>query len=190
MAAVMLTFDDGPDPVGTPAVLGALTRARAQATFFLVAPLAARHPELVAAIIAAGHRVGVHCDEHVRHSERDAIWGRRDLRRALDRLSALGVHPSLWRTPWGDVADWTAGLADEAGLRLVGWSVDSHDWRGDRAEAMFAATGEQLRDGAVVLAHDGIGPGARRDDVDETVRYVELVAQCAARRGFTLAALS
>jgi peptidoglycan/xylan/chitin deacetylase (PgdA/CDA1 family) len=190
MAAVMLTFDDGPDPVGTPAVLGALTRARAQATFFLVAPVAARHPELVAAIIAAGHRVGVHCDEHVRHSERDAIWGRRDLRRALDRLSALGVHPSLWRTPWGDVADWTAGLADEAGLRLVGWSVDSHDWRGDRAEAMFAATGEQLRDGAVVLAHDGIGPGARRDDVDETVRYVELVAQCAARRGFTLAALS
>jgi peptidoglycan/xylan/chitin deacetylase (PgdA/CDA1 family) len=94
----MLTFDDGPDPVGTPAVLGALKRAHAQATFFCVAPLAERQPELVAQIIAEGHRVGVHCDEHVRHSERDVGWGRRDLRRALDRLGALGIHPSLWRT--------------------------------------------------------------------------------------------
>jgi peptidoglycan/xylan/chitin deacetylase (PgdA/CDA1 family) len=186
----MLTFDDGPDPVGTPAVLGALKQAHAQATFFCVAPLAERRPELVARIIADGHRVGVHCDEHVRHSERDASWGQRDLRRALERLGALGVRPSLWRTPWGDVADWTAGVADGAGLRIVGWSVDTHDWRGDRAEAMLAATSGNLRDGAIVLAHDGIGPGARRDDVDETVRYVELVAQCAAQRGFTLAAMS
>ena len=190
MSPVMLTFDDGPDPAGTPAVLGALSRAGAQATFFLVAPLAASHPELVAQIVAAGHRVGVHCDEHVRHSERDASWGRRDLRHALERLSALGVRPSLWRTPWGDVADWTAGLARDAGLRIVGWNVDTHDWRGDGAEAMLAATDPDLRDGAIVLAHDGIGPGARRADVTETVRYVELVAQRATSRGFTLAALS
>jgi peptidoglycan/xylan/chitin deacetylase (PgdA/CDA1 family) len=83
--------------------------------------------------------------------------------------------------------------ADPVALRddlSVGWSVDTHDWRGDRAEAMLAATSQDLCDGAIVLAHDGIGPGARRDDVGETVRYVELVAQCAAQRGFTLAAMS
>jgi peptidoglycan/xylan/chitin deacetylase (PgdA/CDA1 family) len=186
----MLTFDDGPDPAGTPAVLEALKRAGAQATFFVVAPRAQRYPELVARMITAGHSVGLHCDEHVRHSERDGEWGARDLRRALKRLRALDVRPSLWRTPWGDAAEWTAPLAARAGLRIVGWTVDTHDWRGDPAPAMIAATEADLRDGAVVLAHDGIGPGARRREVGETVRYVELVARCAAQRGLTLAALS
>jgi peptidoglycan/xylan/chitin deacetylase (PgdA/CDA1 family) len=40
-----LTFDDGPDPIWTPLVLGALAKAGARATFFVVAPRARRFPE-------------------------------------------------------------------------------------------------------------------------------------------------
>ena len=75
------------------------------------------------------------------------------------------------------------------GLTLVDWTLDTHDWRGDDAESMFGATRDALEDGTVVLAHDGIGPGARRPDSRETLRYVELVGPYARRRGLALKAL-
>jgi peptidoglycan-N-acetylglucosamine deacetylase len=181
-----LTFDDGPDPAATPRLLDVLARAGARATFFPIAPRAAAHPELVQRIIAEGHAIGLHCDEHVRHSSRDVEWGRADTARALGRLSELGIAPALWRTPWGDTAPWTSQVAAEYGLRVTGWSVDSHDWRGDRAASMFAASRDGLRAGAIVLAHDGIGPGAQRENANETIAFVELVAGHTHRLGLGL----
>lgn len=190
MRTLALTFDDGPDPVWTPRLLDALAAAGARATFFPIAPRAAAHPGLVARMLSDGHTVGLHCDEHVRHSTRDAAWGRADTARALRRLGDVGVAPTLWRTPWGDAAPWTSRVADEHGLRLVGWTVDTHDWRGDAAAEMLTATRSDLRPGAVVLAHDGIGPGARRQDARETVAYVPLVARHASEHGLVLSSMS
>jgi hypothetical protein len=68
--------------------------------------------------------------------------------------------------------------------------VDTHDWRGDDAAMMFDATRSQLIPGAVVLAHDGIGPGARRDDARETVALVRLMADHAEQRQLELRALA
>ena len=184
-----LTFDDGPHPRGTPAVLDALADVGARATFFVVGPLAERHPELIARIGADGHTIGVHCDEHVRHTDRDRTWVLDDTRRALARLARLGVTPRLWRTPWGVRAPWTETVAAEHGLDLVGWDIDTHDWRGDSAESMFDATEPGLRAGAIVLAHDGIGPGARRQEPASTAAYVGLAASHAADHGLRLEAL-
>jgi peptidoglycan/xylan/chitin deacetylase (PgdA/CDA1 family) len=174
MRAVALTYDDGPDPEWTPRLLDALHRARATATFFPIAPRAAAHPDLIARMLAEGHTVGLHCDDHVRHTERDELWLARDTGRALARLSSLGVHPTLWRTPWGVTAPFSQVVARAHGLRITGWTVDTHDWRGDGAEAMLEATRDDLRPGAIVLAHDGIGPGARRSGAAQTIAYTEL----------------
>lgn len=190
MHTLALTFDDGPDSDGTPLVLDALARASARATFFVIAPRAAAHPELVARIVADGHRVGLHCDEHVRHSERDAAWCAADTRRALDRLERLGVAPTLWRTPWGDTAPWTEQIASDHNLTIIGWTVDTHDWRGHDAARMYADTRGRLHDGAIVLAHDGLGPGATREHVEATAGYVALVADHGRRHGLALAALA
>jgi peptidoglycan/xylan/chitin deacetylase (PgdA/CDA1 family) len=189
MQTLALTFDDGPDPVGTPLVLAALARARARATFFVIAPRAQAHPELITRIRAGGHAIGLHCYEHARHSERDRAACRDDTESALRALGSLGVTPAMWRTPWGDTAPWTAPIAREHGLRVIGWTVDTHDWRGDSAASMFAATRAGLTPGAVVLAHDGIGPGARRGHVRETAAYVTLAATLARSQGIELVAL-
>jgi peptidoglycan/xylan/chitin deacetylase (PgdA/CDA1 family) len=189
VAALALTFDDGPDPLWTPRVLDALAACGARATFFPIASRAARHPALMARILAGGHAVGLHCDEHVRHSERDEAWLRRDTAVALERLAVLGVHPTLWRTPWGVLAPWTPRVAALHGLRIAPWSVDTHDWRGDGAEAMLERIRGGLDAGAIVLAHDGLGPGARREDCEQTVALIPLVAAVAAERGLRLTAL-
>jgi peptidoglycan/xylan/chitin deacetylase (PgdA/CDA1 family) len=187
--SLALTFDDGPDPVWTPRLLDLLSRLHARATFFMIAPRAQSHPHLVARMVAEGHAIGLHCDRHVRHSDRDIAWCRGDTSRALARLKAAGVIPTLWRTPWGDRARWSARVAREYGMRLVGWTVDTHDWRGDSAGEMFAAAAGRLDPGAIVLAHDGIGPGSRRDGASETLGFVELAAAHVADRGLNLEAL-
>jgi peptidoglycan/xylan/chitin deacetylase (PgdA/CDA1 family) len=190
VANLCLTFDDGPDPVSTPRLLDLLDGAGARATFFPIAPRAATHPEVVRRTLSSGHTVGLHCYEHVRHSQREVEWGRSDATRALAVLSSIGARPALWRTPWGDIAPWSEQVAGENLLRIVDWTVDTHDWRGDSAEDMFRATASGLRDGAIVLAHDGIGPGARRADAGETVRYAALVIEYAREAGLDLVALT
>jgi peptidoglycan/xylan/chitin deacetylase (PgdA/CDA1 family) len=167
-----LTFDDGPDPSGTPAVLCALRRAGTRATFFVIAGRAARHPGLLAAIRGAGHEVELHCGRHVRHTQATRSEIATDTREALAALRALGVAPRRWRTPWGVRAPWTGEVAAACGLELCGWSVDTHDWRGDAADAMLAAVGPALGPDAVVLMHDGIGPGARRRDCAQTAALI------------------
>jgi peptidoglycan/xylan/chitin deacetylase (PgdA/CDA1 family) len=189
VTGLALTFDDGPDPAWTGRLLDLLARLGARASFFPIAPRAAVAPQLIARMLDEGHTVGLHCDEHIRHSQRDEAWLRRDTDTALDRLEGIGVTPRLWRTPWGDTAPWTAGVAADHGLSLVGWSVDTHDWRGDNAEQMFAATRSELAPATIVLAHDGIGPGARRGTPEETLRYVEQVAEYAHAAGIALDAL-
>jgi len=185
-----LTFDDGPDPVWTPRLLDLLACVRARATFFVIAPRAARRPDLIVRMADEGHAVGLHCGEHVRHPSRDIAWGRNDTSNALARLCELGVRPTLWRTPWGDLAWWSGRVASEQNLRLVHWTVDTHDWRGDDAGRMYKATRDRLEDGAIVLAHDGIGPGARRSDAAQTLGLVELAAEQARADGLELGALS
>jgi peptidoglycan/xylan/chitin deacetylase (PgdA/CDA1 family) len=169
---VALTFDDGPDATWTPIILHELRRLEAIATFFLIAPRAVANPRSVEAMLEAGHGVGLHCWEHLRHSARTRADLERDTDRALAALAGLGVAPVLWRTPWGDTAPWTGEVARERGLQPVGWTADSHDWRGDTAAEMLAAVEDDLGPGGVVLMHDGLGPGARRRDCLQTLRLL------------------
>lgn len=189
MASIALTFDDGPDATWTPRLLDLLRALGARATFFPIAPRAAAHPDLIKRMRDEGHAIGLHCEQHERHSSHTIGWLRRDTGVALERLRRAGVRPRLWRTPWGDTAPWTETVARERELRVVGWTVDTIDWRGDAAEAMYEATRHGIEPGAIVLAHDGLGPGARRGGAAETLRYVELLADAAQSRGLALEAL-
>jgi peptidoglycan/xylan/chitin deacetylase (PgdA/CDA1 family) len=189
MAALMLTFDDGPDPHWTPCVLDALAEAHAVATFFVLAPRAAAHPDLVAGIRAGGHAIGLHGYEHRRHPELSQAAGEEDTDRAMDILVDLGARPSHWRTPWGLEAAWTKQVATARGLTLVHWDADTHDWRGDGASVMLRAVAPLLRDGTIVLAHDGLGPGARRDGCAETAALIGPLVAAGRRLGLEPQAL-
>ncbi len=166
------TFDDGPHPVWTPEILSELRRAVAKATFFVVAPLALRFPEIVRRTMREGHEVALHCSRHVRHTEMAREEVEEDTEIGLRSLAGIGVSPRLWRPPWGILAPWTEDVAEDFGLEVSLWDADTHDWRGDSAEGMLDAVEPSLSAGNVILMHDGLGPGARRTGGKETARLV------------------
>ncbi|HEX5848701.1 MAG TPA: polysaccharide deacetylase family protein [Rubrobacter sp.] len=178
--AVALTFDDGPDPDWTPLVLDALASVRARATFFVVAPRAGSYPSLLARMREEGHEVGFHCTEHVRH---DAIRQEEIEADVRSGLPALGGQVRLWRTPWGVVTPATEEVARIHGLTLVGWTADTEDWRGDNPQEMLLRIESKLVPQAVVLMHDGIGPGATRGGCRMTVDLIAQLVYRARNRG-------
>jgi peptidoglycan/xylan/chitin deacetylase (PgdA/CDA1 family) len=178
--------------VWTPAVLAALARARVRATFFLDAGRARRWPGCVEAILAGGHEAAFHCLRHRRHSEIGAAEVAADAAGGLAALTALGVKPRAWRAPWGIETEATRAAAAAHGLELRRWNRDSHDWRGDSRAEMEAGIEAEggLCDGAVVLMHDGIGPGARRQDCAETVALAQALCERAAAAGLETVTVS
>jgi peptidoglycan/xylan/chitin deacetylase (PgdA/CDA1 family) len=189
---IALTFDDGPDPEWTVRVLAELARHGAAATFFVEAPRALAHPDLIKAMSAGGHEVGFHCVQHVRHSELSEDGLAAEAAEGLEILGWLGIRPTAWRAPWGEVTAATRRVAAEHDLELWGWSFDSHDWRGDGHEEMLSALEAEggLGEGTVALMHDGLGPGARRECCTETVRLTAVLLEAAAAAGLRAAALS
>jgi peptidoglycan-N-acetylglucosamine deacetylase len=164
-------------------VLGELERCRARATFFVLGERVEATPHVVRAAVDAGHEVQLHGYRHLRHSQLSEQEIELDTRAALDVLTQVGVRPTRWRTPWGITTPASERVAERHGLTLVHWTIDTHDWRGDPAPAMLARARHQLAPGAVVLMHDGPGPGAMRSGCENTVELLAPLIVTARARG-------
>ena len=161
---VALTFDDGPHPKWTPRVLATLAKHEAKATFFLVARKAEEHPDVVRAILEAGHAVGLHSYAHDRlFALRRERRVRADLERGIATLEKLtGSRPTLFRPPIGHTNPIIARVADKLDLTVVGWSAAGHDGVASaNAEDVVSRVRRSLRDGAIVLLHDSPEKGNR-----------------------------
>jgi peptidoglycan/xylan/chitin deacetylase (PgdA/CDA1 family) len=155
-AGVALTFDDGPHPDGTPAVLDALARAAMTATFFVIGEQVERRPELVARAATAGHVIALHGYRHRLQLRMSAREVADDLARGVAAIGeATGAAPVWHRPPYGIYS--TAGLraAQAAGLRPLLWSRWGKDWRKFTTPRRIAdrATHGVLA-GDVILLHD------------------------------------
>ncbi|HEX6687834.1 MAG TPA: polysaccharide deacetylase family protein [Solirubrobacterales bacterium] len=153
---VALTFDDGPHPQGTPIVLEVLREAGARATFFLAGEQVERRPALAAEIVAAGHRVELHCHRHrnaLRLSGRQFLDDAERGRAAIEEAS--GQEVADHRPPYGIYSATALRACRRRGWRPVLWSQWGRDWRGRATARSIArlATGS-ARDGDIVLLHD------------------------------------
>jgi peptidoglycan/xylan/chitin deacetylase (PgdA/CDA1 family) len=150
--AIALTFDDGPHPEETPAVLEILERHGARGTFFMVGKSARRHPEIVARAAAGGHAVANHSWDHPSFRR---IGGR--YRRAQIRWcgEALGPHGArLFRPPFGEQSLASRLDALRCGYRVVLWDVVAEDWSDHPADFLVQRVMRRLRRGSIVVFHD------------------------------------
>jgi peptidoglycan/xylan/chitin deacetylase (PgdA/CDA1 family) len=151
-----LTFDDGPHPQGTPAVLEILAAAHVRATFFLVGEQVRRNPALVREILAAGHDIGVHCDRH-RNLLRLTPWQvREDLARAQEDIECHSERASaLYRPPYGILNASALAIARRCGWRTLLWTHWGRDWElRATAESIAALVTAGVGHGSVLLLHD------------------------------------
>jgi peptidoglycan-N-acetylglucosamine deacetylase len=155
-AGVALTFDDGPHPQGTPVVLEILREAGARATFFLAGEQVERRPALAAEIVAAGHRVGLHCHRHRNALRLTGRQFRDDAERGRAAIEeACGREIADHRPPYGIYSGSALRACRDCGWRPVLWSKWGKDWRG-RASARWIArrATDSIGAGDIVLLHD------------------------------------
>lgn len=152
-----LTFDDGPDPHTTPAVLEVLERHGAKATFFVIGERAGQHPEVIARMVSASHQVENHTQ---RHAHLTAFFSKQrlvqELSLAQQTICAAGApSPRFFRPPAGVLSPPVAFAARRLGLTLVGWSKKARDgWSCQTVEAATERLSRALRPGAILLLHD------------------------------------
>ena len=178
---MVLTFDDGPHPEGTPAVLRALGEARA--VFFMVGEQVERYPSLAAEVAAAGHEIALHGYRHVNQMRVTPGWLSRDLQRGADAIAAAtGQVPRLYRPPYGIFTP--AGLAlARRHYDLLLWSKWGRDWRSrTTGEEIASLATWNLARGDVILLHDAdwySASGSHR----RTAEAVPLVLEALERAG-------
>jgi peptidoglycan/xylan/chitin deacetylase (PgdA/CDA1 family) len=145
----LLTFDDGPHPQGTPAVLDRLERSGRAAVFFLVGEQVRRDRGLAGEIAARGHEIAVHGDRHrnLLRVPPSAFAG--DLDRACATIAdATGVAPARYRPPYGIFSAVTLPVVRARNLDPLLWTHWGRDWSRRQTPAGIAR-----------LVLDGLGPG-------------------------------
>ena len=154
--AIALTFDDGPNPQITPALLALLERHQIHATFFLIGKFVRECPELAAEIAARGHLIGNHTETHP-----DLIWlsSRRieeELSRCQEAIQAAAGKACVWmRPPYGFRGPQLNSVVRRVGFSaVVMWSAWAWDWKPQPAAPVIERL-RRARGGDIVLLHDG-----------------------------------
>jgi peptidoglycan-N-acetylglucosamine deacetylase len=172
---VALTFDDGPNPDATPAILDALGARGVRGSFFILGRHAERWPQLVERIAAEGHAVCNHGYHHRKLHLKSPGYVRDDLQlgtRAI--VAACGVRPAFFRAPHGFRSPWVTSIARSLGQRTVGWSRGVWDSSLPGVDAIVERAVRAARPGAILLLHDGDGYNPEGDRM-QTARAVPVI---------------
>lgn len=182
---VALTFDDGPDPRYTPAILDALEKHGVKATFFVVGEHVERYPDLARRIVDEGHEIGFHSYAHHRMKGRPYEDVRREQQRCAEIVRRVaGVEPVWYRPPRRQMTSAQERMVNEEGLQVAFWS---HALEGRKFTEDPAGWTERLccdvKPGDVLLLHDGL------HDRRETVARLDYMLERIQGRGLEIVSL-
>lgn len=173
---VALTFDDGPNPNATPAILDALGERGVKASFFILGRHAERWPQLVRRIADEGHSVCNHGYHHRKLHFKSPSYVRDDLQLGTSAVvEACGVRPRFFRAPHGFRSPWVTAIARSLGQRTVGWGHGVWDTALPGVDVIVERTLRVAHAGAILLLHDGDGYDPLGDRV-QTAQAVPIIA--------------
>jgi peptidoglycan-N-acetylglucosamine deacetylase len=159
---IALTIDDGPSPRYTPEVLRILEQYRVQATFSMIGENVSYYPSIAKEVADAGHAIVNHTWDHANLTSLRAPAQRTEIARAADTIhAAVGVHPHMFRAPYGA---WTPNVlryCASEGLIPLDWSVDPRDWSRPGVNEIVRTIMRTTQSGSIILEHDGGGNRAQ-----------------------------
>jgi peptidoglycan/xylan/chitin deacetylase (PgdA/CDA1 family) len=179
---IALTFDDGPDPVTTPAILDLLKKHNAKATFFVIGRRVKEHPELLRRIHDEGHEIGNHSNNHrnLLLLDRDEVYREyRDCNAAVK--SVLGFDPAICRPPGGNANPSVIEVGGELNMATVFWTCNTFDFEAYDTELIKNRVLRVVRPGGIVLMHDKVA---------ETVTALDEVLRSLRGAGYDMVTVS
>ncbi|MGN7117201.1 polysaccharide deacetylase family protein [Lysinibacillus odysseyi] len=152
---VALTFDDGPHPKGTPAILQTLKEYNVKATFFMMGIQAEKFPDMVKQVADQGHEIGNHTYSHPNARKRTTAEMIEEVNKTNEMIErAAGKKPVLFRPPYGIYTSELLEYTEKNGISTILWSVDSLDWESKNAEAIHQVVKENVTNQSIILLHD------------------------------------
>ena len=149
---VALTFDDGPSPRCTPRLLDGLQERGVCATFFVVGCQVVKDPDIVIRMAAEGHQVGNHSYDHQKLDKLSPKEAAEDMGKNNDLLCQLLGEGDYWiRPPYGLLSE---AELKEITVPVVGWSVDTEDWKSKNTGKILDVIYREISDGDIILLHD------------------------------------
>ncbi|MDE7358744.1 MAG: N-acetylmuramoyl-L-alanine amidase, partial [Lachnospiraceae bacterium] len=164
-----LTFDDGPSEENTRKVLDILRERNIKATFFLVGENVRKHPEVARQIVAEGHTIGIHCDNHDYEALYESVDSYvADFEKARQTVyEVTGVETNLFRFPGGSVNAYNQKTGSAIIREMTDRGYIYYDWNASLEDAVKNPDPKQLvengvsttlgRKKVVLLAHDVVG---------------------------------
>lgn len=179
---VALTFDDGPSGEFTPAILDILKEYDVPATFFMVGSHVERYPDIAQRIVAEGHTIGNHTQNHRNLPTLSTVELQKEVMEATAVITEVtGVYPQFVRPPRGMYDDRFRRLAKLLGQEIVLWSISTRDWRfGVTASYIERLVESKVRGGDIILFHDSGAlvrseGGDRRATVMALPKVIEII---------------
>lgn len=175
--AMVLTFDDGPDPRYTPAILDTLSRYGVRAMFFVCGEMATDNRDLLRRMASEGHVIGNHTWTHplIPSLSRGALES--EIGRTSDVVQqSVGEAPVWFRAPYGAWNRAAFEIGADLGMEPMAWTVDTLDWKEPGTAAIVSRALDGAAPGAIVLNHDA--GGNRSQSVQAVATYLpQLLAQ-------------
>ena len=176
--AVAITFDDGPS-AQTRAILRALRRHDAKATFFLIGRQIPDRERVLRRAAREGHELGNHSTTH------SALPGKADIATTSNLITrTTGRPPCVFRPPGGKTSPPLLRDVRRLSMTTVAWDVDTGDWASQLPAAIRDRALAGVRQGSIILMHDGGGDRAG------TAHSVSAVIEGLRRRGYELVTVS
>ncbi|GGZ62422.1 polysaccharide deacetylase family protein [Streptomyces subrutilus] len=179
--AMLLTFDDGPDPRYTPGILDTLARYGVRAVFFVCGEMADENRDLLRRMVAEGHVIGNHTWTHpqIPKLSRPALVS--EIGRTSDVVQqTVGEAPTWFRAPYGAWNRAAFEIGAELGMEPLAWTVDSLDWTEPGTTAIVSRVLKGAAPGVIVLNHDAGG------DRSQSVRALQAYLPQLLARGYRM----
>ena len=152
---IALTFDDGPHPYKTDAVLNILAKYGVRATFFVVGENVSYYPEPLRRAVALGHEIGNHTYHHALLSETCEKSAAEEIQKTEDIIfQTVGYRTKLFRPPEGAYNACALNVVKSKDYRVILWTVDTRDWENKSAETMVQTVMTNVKGGSIILFHD------------------------------------
>lgn len=181
--AIALTFDISWGDKTPDKVLDVLKQYNQKATFFLSGPWANHYRNIVDRIVAEGHEIASHGQEHINLSQESKETIQDNIKSAHDILvNVTKTSPRFFRPPNGDYDDVVVLAARELGYETVIWSVDSLDWKNPGVTYIVERVSKLAFPGAIILFHAS-------DSAKETHEALPMVIQNLRSAGYQLVTL-